>query len=125
LRQLAAFIQQPVYVRATRRPIATEEPKLAVDGLDVAHARSVCPPAAGVTSPLFLGGLFSQIDDCRVGSGFLDRFDTLLGVGLLLVRLAGGDDLAVGCFEVPPELAGLVIADLELACRPAVLLVRF
>jgi hypothetical protein len=62
---------------------------------------------------LFLGDLFGQVDNCRVGSGFLDRLNTLLRVGLLLICLAGGNDLAVGRLEVPPELAGLVLADFE------------
>jgi hypothetical protein len=64
-----------------------------------------------------LATLRRQVDNCRVGTGFLDRLNTLLGVGLLLVCLAGGDDLAVGRLEVPPELASLVLADLELGCR--------
>jgi hypothetical protein len=66
---------------------------------------------------LFLDALLGQIDNCRVGSGFLDRLNTLLGVGFLLVCLAGGDDLAVGCLGVEPKLAGFVLSDLELGCR--------
>jgi hypothetical protein len=44
-----------------------------------------------------------------------DRLNALLGVGLHLVSLTGGDDLTIRCLEVEPELTGVILADLELA----------
>jgi hypothetical protein len=43
---------------------------------------------------------FGQIHDLRARSICLDRLDALLGTGLSVIPLAGGDDLAVGCLEV-------------------------
>jgi hypothetical protein len=49
-------------------------------------------------TPIFLGGLFGQVDNFGVGSGF-DRPNALLGVALPLICLAGGDDLAVAALR--------------------------
>jgi hypothetical protein len=61
LGQLPAFIRQRIrHVYRRRRPTqlpsrmteSRNKSQLGIDGLDVAHARSVGPLAAGVTSPL-------------------------------------------------------------------------
>jgi hypothetical protein len=49
------------------------------------------------------------IFDLGVGGVRLDRLDALLGVGLGLLPLAGGDDFAVRGFEVEPEFAGVIL----------------
>ena len=60
-----------------------------------------------------------HVIDGRVGGGRLDGLDAILGAGLGLIPLAGGDNLAVRGFAVEPELAGLVLADFELSLIPS------
>jgi hypothetical protein len=70
---------------AGHAPSPGHEPKFTVDHLDVTH------PGDRRHFILFLDALFGQVDNFGVGSGF-DRPNALLGV---VLRLAGGDDLAV------------------------------
>jgi hypothetical protein len=44
----------------------------------------------------------------------LDRLNALLGIGLRLVTLAGGDDLAIRGLQVESELTGMIFAELKL-----------
>jgi hypothetical protein len=54
----------------------------------------------------------------------LDRLDALLGVGLCLVTLTGGDDFAIRGLQVEPVFAGVILRDLKYP-RPFVGLTGF